>query len=104
MLGRRKHVSRTISAPPSSARLLEVSDLHTSFKTGNGLVKAVNGVSFILDRGKTLGVVGESGSGKSVLSRTIMGLLPSRNVELDGSVQFEGSEISHLSGTAMRQF
>jgi peptide/nickel transport system ATP-binding protein len=104
MLGRRKQVNRTIAAQPSSTRLLEVSDLHTSFKTGRGLVKAVNGVSFTLDRGKTLGVVGESGSGKSVLSRSIMGLLPRRNVEREGSVQFEGNEIARLSPTAMRQF
>src|SRR5262245_15214869 len=104
MLGRRKQVNRTISAQPSSARLLEVSDLHTNFRTEKGLVKAVNGVSFILDRGKTLGVVGESASGKSVLSRTIMGLLPRRNVEREGMVQFEGTEIAQLSATAMREF
>jgi peptide/nickel transport system ATP-binding protein len=104
MLGRRKQVNRTISAQPASARLLEVSDLHTNFKTEKGLVKAVNGVSFTLDRGKTLGVVGESGSGKSVLSRTIMGLLPRRNVEREGTVQFEGTEIARLSATAMREF
>ena len=94
MRSRRKQVNRTISAQPTSTRLLEVSDLHTSFKTEKGLVRAVNGVSFTLDRGKTLGVVGESGSGKSVLSRSIMGLLPRRNVEREGSVQFEGTEIS----------
>jgi len=104
MLGRRKQVNRTISAQPQSARLLEVSDLHTSFRTEKGLVKAVNGVSFVLDRGKTLGIVGESGSGKSVLSRSIMGLLPRRNVVRDGSVEFEGKEIAKLSPTAMREF
>jgi peptide/nickel transport system ATP-binding protein len=104
MFGRRKQVNRTISAQPASSRLLEVSDLHTNFRTEKGLVKAVNGVSFILDRGKTLGVVGESGSGKSVLSRTIMGLLPRRNVEREGNVQFEGTEIAQLSPTAMREF
>jgi peptide/nickel transport system ATP-binding protein len=104
MLGRRKQVNRTITAQQSSTRLLEVSDLHTGFKTEKGLVRAVNGVSFTLDRGKTLGIVGESGSGKSVLSRSIMGLLPRRNVEREGSVQFEGAEISNLSGTAMREF
>jgi peptide/nickel transport system ATP-binding protein len=104
MFGRRKQVSRTIAAQRSSSRLLEVSELHTRFRTEKGLVRAVNGVSFTLDRGKTLGVVGESGSGKSVLSRSIMGLLPRRNVEREGSVQFEGTEISQLSGTAMREF
>src|SRR3954452_7805321 len=100
MLGRRKQVNRTISAQPQSARLLEVSDLHTSFRTEKGLVKAVNGVSFVLDRGKTLGIVGESGSGKSVLSRPDMGLLPPRNGVRDGSVEFEGKEIAKLSPTA----
>jgi len=104
MLGRRKQVNRTISAKPASARMLEVSDLHTSFRTDRGLVKAVNGVSFTLDRGKTLGIVGESGSGKSVLSRSIMGLLPRRNVVREGSVEFEGTEIAKLSPTAMREF
>jgi peptide/nickel transport system ATP-binding protein len=104
MRGRRKHINRTISAQPASTRLLEVSDLHTSFKTEKGMVRAVNGVSFTLDRGKTLGIVGESGSGKSVLSRSIMGLLPRRNAVLEGSVQFEGTEISNLSGTAMRAY
>ena len=92
MLGRRKQVNRTISATqPTSARLLEVSDLHTSFRTEKGLVKAVNGVSFTLDRGKTLGVVGESGSGKSVLSRSIMGLLPRRNVGPGGQRAVRGN-------------
>src|SRR3954447_4333876 len=103
-LRRRKEVNRTISAKPSAGRLLEVTDLNTAFKTPRGLVKAVNGVSFVLDRGKTLGIVGESGSGKSVLSRSIMGLLPRRNVVRDGSVEFEGKEIAKLSPTAMREF
>ena len=55
--------------------LLEVNDLHTSFFTPAGEVKAVNGVSFNLDRGKVLGIVGESGSGKSVTTRAVMGIL-----------------------------
>ena len=98
MLGRRKEVNRTLPAQQaSSARMLEVIDLHTSFKTPKGLVKAVDGVSFTLDRGKTLGVVGESGSGKTILSRSIMGLLPGRNVEREGSVLLEGNEISTVS-------
>ena len=61
---------------PLDGPLLDVTDVQTYFKTERGLVRAVDGVSLTLERGKTLGVVGESGSGKSVLSRSIMGLLP----------------------------
>ena len=57
-------------------------------------MRAVDGVSFSLDRGKTLGIVGESGSGKTVLSRSIMGLLPGRNVEVSGTVLYEGRDIT----------
>jgi len=77
--------------------LLEVRDLHTHFRTDRGLVRAVDGVSFSMARGVSLGIVGESGSGKSVLSRSIMGLLPKRNTERSGSVVFEGQEIIDLS-------
>ena len=104
MFGRRKQVNRTISAQPEVGHLLEVTDLHTSFKTPRGLARAVNGVSFVLERGKTLGIVGESGSGKSVLSRSIMGLLPKNNVVREGSVRYKGEEIANLSNTAMRQY
>src|SRR5581483_9597734 len=103
-LRRRKEVSRTISAQPEVGRLLEVNELQTAFKTPRGLARAVNNVSFVLERGKTLGIVGESGSGKSVLSRSIMGLLPKQNVVREGSVQFEGKEIASLSNSAMREY
>ena len=82
--------------------LLEVTDLHTAFRTDRGLVRAVDGVSFTLERGRTLGIVGESGSGKTVLSRAIMGLLPSRGTELSGSVRFSGQEILGLPAKRMR--
>jgi peptide/nickel transport system ATP-binding protein len=84
--------------------LLEVQDLRTGFETARGLVKAVDGVSLTLERGKTLGVVGESGSGKTILSRSIMGLLPKRGVVRKGKILFEGTEIQSLSNKEMRSY
>ena len=81
--------------------LLEVDDLRTHFRTERGLVRAVDGVSFTLERGKALGIVGESGSGKTVLSRSIMGLLPSTAV-LSGSVKFAGQEVLGLDSKQLR--
>jgi peptide/nickel transport system ATP-binding protein len=89
------------AAAPRPAALLEVADLRTYFKTPRGVARAVDGVSFRLDRGRTLGIVGESGSGKSVLARSIMNLLPS-NVERHGTVRFEGREIAGLRGKEMQ--
>ena len=83
--------------------LLQVDNLHTHFRTERGLVRAVDGVSFTLERGKCLGVVGESGSGKTVLSRSIMGLLPHHNTVTSGSVRFEGHEILGAPTNEMRQ-
>ena len=79
------------SRPRHRGPLLEVTDVTTHFKTPRGLVRAVDGVSFTLERGKTLGIVGESGSGKTVLSRSIMGLLPPRGTRSrTGSDQVRG--------------
>ena len=80
----------------ASGRLLEVEDLRTSFRTPAGVVRAVDGVSLTLDRGRTLGIVGESGSGKSVLSRSIMGLLPKRNVMREGRITYDGQQLDTL--------
>jgi oligopeptide/dipeptide ABC transporter ATP-binding protein len=97
--GRRK----ILAAPDADhGPLLEVTDLHTSFVTPRGLVRAVDGVSFTLDRGRTLGVVGESGSGKSVLARSVMGLLGKRNVRRSGSVRYAGRELTELSSKDLR--
>ena len=89
--------SRDIDGP-----LLELRDVTTHFKTPRGLVRAVDGVSFTLERGKALGIVGESGSGKTILSRSIMGLLPPRGTVRGGSIKFEGREIGNLDRKAMR--
>lgn len=82
--------------------LLQVDELHTRFATAKGLVRAVEGVSLSLERGRTLGIVGESGSGKSVLIRSIMRLMPKRNVHHDGEVRYEGKEILALPPRRVR--
>src|SRR5690606_11938925 len=89
---------------PASGHLLEVHDLRTHFRTPRGTVRAVDGVSFTLDRGRTLGLVGESGCGKSVLSRSIMGLLPRSNVVRSGRVVFDGERIEQLDDNALRSY
>ena len=73
--------------------LLGVNDLHTSFFTPAGEVRAVNGVSFTLDRGKVLGIVGESGSGKSVTAYSIMQILASTGRIVSGSIKLDGQEL-----------
>ena len=75
------------------ANLLEVKDLRTSFFTDAGEVKAVNGISFNLDRGKVLGIVGESGSGKSVTAYSIMQILASTGKIVGGSIKLDGQEL-----------
>ena len=85
----------------SGEPLLDLIDLKTHFKTDRGLVRAVDGVTLSLKRGESLGVVGESGSGKTVLSRSIMGLLPSTAVK-HGSVKFAGQDILGFSAKQMR--
>ena len=76
--------------------LLEVKNLRTYFKTRNGIVKAVNDVSYSLEKGKTLGIVGESGSGKSVSAMSILRLLDPNGYIADGSVTFDGKDLIHL--------
>jgi peptide/nickel transport system ATP-binding protein len=73
--------------------LLEVEDLHIQFPTQDGLVKAVDGVSFSVERGRTLGIVGESGSGKSVTSLGIMGLHQGTQARITGHIRLDGEEL-----------
>ncbi len=88
----------------ASEPLLVVNDLMTHFVTPRGVVRAVDGVSFSLDRGKTIGIVGESGSGKTVLARTIMKLNLGSNVVTSGSVRYQGRELLDLSSREMRNY
>jgi peptide/nickel transport system ATP-binding protein len=81
--------------------LLEVEDLHVSFHTPDGVVQAVRGVSFEVDRGQTLGIVGESGSGKSVATQTITGL--TRGARVSGSAVFDGMDLLTASDKQLRQ-
>ena len=83
--------------------LLEVNDLHTSFFTPAGEVKAVNGVSFYLDSGKVLGIVGESGSGKSVTAYSIMQILEKTGKIVSGSVKFDGQELVGIGEKGMKK-
>lgn len=86
-----------------SEHLVEVHDLKTYFHTAAGVAKAVDGVSFTLDRGKTLAIVGESGSGKSVTSSSLMHLLPKTGKIEGGSVMFDGKDIVHATEAELRE-
>jgi peptide/nickel transport system ATP-binding protein len=83
--------------------MLDVRDLKIHFPTDDGLVKAVDGVSFALDRGKTLGIVGESGSGKSVTSLGIMGLHHGTNASISGSIWLDGEDLVPATPTRVRE-
>ena len=84
------------------SNLLEIEDLRTIFRTPMGLVAAVDGVSLGVARGKTLGIVGESGCGKSMLSLSVMGLVPPPGQNAGGRVMFDGQNLLDLSPAAMR--
>jgi peptide/nickel transport system ATP-binding protein len=94
----------TVEGPDAAGGpLLEVKDLEVSFATSRGPLRAVQGVSFNLERGKTLGIVGESGSGKTVLSRAVMGLLPTASTTQTGSVRYDGQEILNAPAAVLRK-
>jgi oligopeptide/dipeptide ABC transporter ATP-binding protein len=84
--------------------LLEVNDLKVRFATEDGIVQAVSGISFNLERGKVLGIVGESGSGKSVTAMTLMGLTRGVNAAFDGEVLYKGTDLLHVSDRDMQNF
>ncbi len=84
--------------------ILEVRDLHTSFETDAGEVSAVNGVSFTIAPGKTLGIVGESGSGKSVTAYSIMGILAENGHITSGSILYKGEDITKWDQKQMQSF
>jgi peptide/nickel transport system ATP-binding protein len=86
-------------APP----LLSVEDLHVSFATEEGIVQAVDGVSFELAAGEVLAVVGESGSGKSVTAMTLMGLTRSPNAKFEGTAHYKGTELIGASEDELRK-
>jgi ABC-type dipeptide/oligopeptide/nickel transport system ATPase component len=83
--------------------LLEVTGLHTSFRTRDGVVKAVDGIDFHVDRGEIMGLVGESGCGKSVTSLSIMGLVGQPGKVDAGEIIFDGRDLLKLKGDDMRK-
>jgi peptide/nickel transport system ATP-binding protein len=88
---------------PATGVMLEVKDLRIHFPTDDGVVKAVDGLSFTLERGRTLGIVGESGSGKSVTSLGIMGLHHGGNATIDGEILLHGEDLVGASAARIRQ-
>ena len=87
-----------------SETILSVQNLHTSFHTDKGEVKAVNGVTFNLEKGKILGIVGESGSGKSVTAYSIMRILEKNGRITEGKILYKGQDIAEFSEKQMREF
>ena len=86
-----------------SQDLLRIEGLRTSFRTGQGLVSPVDGVDLAVPRGRTLGIVGESGCGKSMLSLSIMGLVPPPGRIGAGKILLEGRDLAALSQSEMRK-
>ena len=87
-----------------SENILSVQNLHTSVHTDKGEVKAVNGVTFNLEKGKILGIVGESGSGKSVTAYSIMRILEKNGRITEGKILYKGQDIAEFSEKQMREF
>jgi peptide/nickel transport system ATP-binding protein len=86
-----------------STPLLQVEDLRVRFSTDDGIVHAVDGISYTVETGQTLGIVGESGSGKTVSSLTTLGLTRAKNTTIEGRILFEGRDLVTLSDDALRK-
>jgi peptide/nickel transport system ATP-binding protein/oligopeptide transport system ATP-binding protein len=84
-------------------RLIEVKDLKVQFATEDGLVRAVDGVNFELDRGQVLGIVGESGSGKSVTAMTLLGLTKDKNTRFEGEVLYKGRNVLAMNEDELQE-
>ena len=82
--------------------LLEIENLQTHFRTPDGIIRAVDGVSFAVERGETVAIVGESGCGKSVTANSILRLIPQPPGKIAGQIRFEGADLLALSERAMR--
>nr|WP_079189445.1 ABC transporter ATP-binding protein [Actinacidiphila paucisporea] len=91
------------AAPAASDAFLSVRDLYVRFSTEDGIVKAVDGLSFDLERGRTLGIVGESGSGKSVTNLTVLGLHNPATTEVAGEILLDGQELTGASNRTLEK-
>ncbi len=92
------------SPTPEGGHLLEVRDLHVEFRTGEGVARVINGVSYHLDAGETLAVLGESGSGKSVTAQAIMGILDTPPASIrSGQILYRGQDLLTLPEEQRRQ-
>src|SRR6202011_4613546 len=99
-LRRQNRIGRNPRLPP----LLEVNNLRTEFRTGAGLVRAVDGISYTVDPGETVAIVGESGSGKSVSALSLLRLIPNPPGRITaGEVLFDGRDLMGLSEEQMRR-
>ncbi|HET9104583.1 MAG TPA: ABC transporter ATP-binding protein [Solirubrobacteraceae bacterium] len=90
-------------ATPGSGPLLSVEDLHVSFRTDDGIVHAVDGISYDVYPGRTLGIVGESGSGKTVSSLTALGLTRTRSSQISGRIMFDGHDVVSMPDDELRK-
>jgi peptide/nickel transport system ATP-binding protein len=95
--------ARAGSSTPATGPFLQVKDLHVHFPTDDGVVKSVDGLSFSVERGKTLGIVGESGSGKSVTSMSVMGLHKAGVARISGQILLDDQDLVASSAEQVRQ-